>query len=294
MVTLRSLSSNGKPSGVYIFTDLVTGEQYVGSSKDLIERVRGHYYGKSHGRLAQHIATRKVTDYNVSVVVLPQSMLGNSMILALEQYLMFKLNPSINFLKVANSSYKEYSAEQVDKLREAMGNKIYVYFKGVLVHIFQSNRQMFTSLGESNSFGNRVLVRAKGVYRTHLFFTKKEIESAEVNMMSFEEFLVLYNELKEKGKVVQALPSNSQAVITTYKGVKVQHQSMSAVAKWLEQETGKKCSRQTLTNTYLDSHLEYQGYKLERANLAHPGYMAPRNPNYPSSPTTGKDGSPNK
>jgi hypothetical protein len=43
MVSFRNLEKSGKPAGVYVFQHKVTGEQYVGSSTNLIERVRFHY-----------------------------------------------------------------------------------------------------------------------------------------------------------------------------------------------------------------------------------------------------------
>lgn len=91
--------------------------------------------------------------------------------------------------------------------------------------------------------------------------------------MSFADFKLLFEAVKTADKRVQAMPSNTQAVATTRNGVTVVHKSLSAVTTWLERETGKKCTRVTLTKTYLDTGKLYEGYKLERVHLDHPGYI---------------------
>lgn len=172
METFRSLETEGKASGVYVFKHKETGELYVGSSINLVVRVRDHYYGRTHGRLAQHIKLNGPQNYTVSVTVLPTNLRTKTNILALEQYVLFLLNPSINFLKVVNSSHKMHTDEEIAVMREKYGHKMYVYHKGVLVYVFRSVHQCFTELGESNNFTSRVLKRAKGKYREDLFFTK--------------------------------------------------------------------------------------------------------------------------
>lgn len=79
--------------------------------------------------------------------------------------------------------------------------------------------------------------------------------------------------MKKANKRVQAIPKNTQAVMTTYNGIKKQHKSLAAVTAWLKKQTGTSVSRATLTNTYLDINKEYLGYKLERLHLDHPGYI---------------------
>jgi hypothetical protein len=128
-------------------------------------------------------------------------------------------------------------------------------------------------LGESNNFHQRVLVRMKGVFRQDLVFTKTQDILAKEDLMTLTNFKELFYKVKEVNKRVQALPNNTQAVMSTFNDTKVLHKSVSAVAKWLENETGKSCSRQTLTNKYLDKDIKYEGYKLERVQLDHPGFI---------------------
>jgi predicted GIY-YIG superfamily endonuclease len=49
MLRLRSSDETGVPAGVYVFKHKTRGELYVGSSINLIVRVRDHYYALSHG-----------------------------------------------------------------------------------------------------------------------------------------------------------------------------------------------------------------------------------------------------
>lgn len=65
---------------------------------------------------------------------------------------------------------------ELANIRELMGKKLFVYYKGVLVYIFDSIRQCFTELGESNNFHERVLVRMKGLFRQDLLFSKTPIK----------------------------------------------------------------------------------------------------------------------
>lgn len=262
MVSFRNLEKSGKPAGVYVFQHKVTGEQYVGSSTNLIERVRFHYYGKTHGRLAQHLKVNGIGNYTVSVTVLPDHLVSKNNILALEQYLIFLLNPSVNFLKVANSSHKTYSEEAVAKMRTIMGNKVYVYYLGVLVYVFDSVRQCFQELNEANNFAERVFKRMKGVYRQDLLFSKTPIAQAKVSLMDLAEFKQLFETVKKADKRTPAMPSNAPAVISTFEGVKVGHRSLVDLSSWLK-EKGILCSRQRLFQM-LDTGYSIGGYTFER------------------------------
>lgn len=202
METFRDLSNNGEPSGVYVFQHKSTGEQYVGSSINLIDRVRSHYYGKTHGRLAQHLVKDGIGSYKVKILVLPKALASKANVLALEQFMIFLINPSINFLKVANSSHKTYSEAVVSNMRLLMGHNVYVYHLGVLVYVFESVRQCFHELNEANNFAERVFGRMKGVYRQDLFFSKTEITDATVNLMTLTEFKHLFDTVKKADKRV--------------------------------------------------------------------------------------------
>lgn len=129
---IRALN-NGKDSpGCYIFTNKETGAQGVGSSIKLGGRLQKHMSGNSRTHIANHINTYGRENFLVEVIRLPLSIpQTSSATLALEQYLMLRLNPSINHFFIAGSSIT--SDEVLRAKRESIGTTVYFYNKGALI-----------------------------------------------------------------------------------------------------------------------------------------------------------------
>lgn len=101
-----------KFAGVYVWTNLITKEQYVGSSVDIARRVRT--YLNSHGLKANRIVNENMVSYglaNYSLSVYsingPTNNISTThfnlgrIVIALEQYHIIQYKPVLNIMKVA-------------------------------------------------------------------------------------------------------------------------------------------------------------------------------------------------
>ena len=96
-------------AGVYIWTNLKTGEQYVGRSINLYTRLRSYFrsLNKENRLINQSMKTFGIQNFKLDIYIINTTgmEMENSKIkavtLCLEQYYIFILNPSLNYIKVA-------------------------------------------------------------------------------------------------------------------------------------------------------------------------------------------------
>lgn len=96
---------NKGKSGIYLWTNKLTGEMYVGQSINLSERVKRYFnlsYLKSSNSLLISIALIKYGYINFSFTIIEYCDI--SVLNEREQYYLDSLNPEYNILKVAGSS----------------------------------------------------------------------------------------------------------------------------------------------------------------------------------------------
>lgn len=128
---LNSIFGNVKVniiSGVYIFCNTITSEIYVGSSKNLRRRIVNYtidtksIYKKSYRKVIISIKQYGLENFSVHAYVinplLEKGQDPTRFILALEQYIIFKINPQLNIIKAVNA----YTS---------IGNKIIGFYKTV-------------------------------------------------------------------------------------------------------------------------------------------------------------------
>lgn len=92
-------------SGIYMFTNKLTNDIYVGQSKDLSKRFKNYFnlsYIKSKENLKISKAIIKYGYLNFSMTILEYC--DKSNLMGREQYYLDKLNPQYNILKVRGSS----------------------------------------------------------------------------------------------------------------------------------------------------------------------------------------------
>lgn len=83
-------------AGVYIWTNLATNRQYVGSSVALQDRVRSYYTkGYNQSSIAKEIRANP-SNFRLTVYTLPQTDKRRDLCIALEQYFFFIIRPQIN------------------------------------------------------------------------------------------------------------------------------------------------------------------------------------------------------
>jgi hypothetical protein len=125
-----------KYAGIYVWTNMLTGEQYVGSSVELAKRVANYKQDISKKETRSVISNMSkygvenftLTIYLVEKVQLEQvkdaSMTLLRKLIILEQYLILTLKPSLNIVKVANTApYTDHSDLSPDKWNAFGGNE---------------------------------------------------------------------------------------------------------------------------------------------------------------------------
>jgi hypothetical protein len=116
----------GKPSkkgegkaGVYLFTNKINGDRYVGSSINLAMRLKRGYFGKlpivGQRKIEVSIREHGLANFHLDAFLIPSEASINSsgaldkktlqnLVLSLEQMLILEINPELNEIKIAGSS----------------------------------------------------------------------------------------------------------------------------------------------------------------------------------------------
>jgi len=143
--------TKGKP-GVYVWTNVKNGKQYVGSSINLNNRIFSYFYPSIVASGTRYIyrALYKwgMINFTLTIHILPTES-DLSTVLQLEQHYIDTLKPAYNILKVAGSSVgKPFSEENKQKFREERGTKIFVYNADgtQLLYVFLSRTQLFSTV----------------------------------------------------------------------------------------------------------------------------------------------------
>lgn len=93
--------------GVYVFTCLVNGKKYIGSSSGVSGRVSDHIRGvSSNAALQKDIKTFGLAQFELAVYLLPTGV-DKSIILGLEQFLILTLGPEYNIILAVSGKGSE-------------------------------------------------------------------------------------------------------------------------------------------------------------------------------------------
>src|ERR1700760_443760 len=147
-------------AGVYVWTNLKTGDQNVGSSVDLYTRLR--YYFKPSvlmegNRLINQsmkefgIENFKLEVYIINTIGMEYSKI-KAVTLSLEQYFIFILNPSLNLIKVAGSNpIVKHTEDHIASIKKANSKTVYVYKDKTLVYEADSATELIKQINISPS-----------------------------------------------------------------------------------------------------------------------------------------------
>lgn len=205
------ISENHNKSGIYLITNLITKDQYVGQSIDLGKRFRKYFtlsYLKNRNSLVISRTLIKYGYANFSISILEYCDRAN--INEREQYYMDTLSPVYNTLKIAGSSrgYK-HTQESKDKTSKSLKG-VYTGTKSLLYATTHSNetKELMTSnrKGVNNSFygkkhtdESKELIRKKALNRKHSLSTLEKMSKVKGNPVhiyekcSGEEFEIIGN-----------------------------------------------------------------------------------------------------
>ena len=187
------IKENKGLSGIYLLTNKLTDEIYVGQSIDLSKRFIRYFnlsYLKSKESLIISRALIKYGYVNFSVSILEYC--DKSILTEREQYYLDKLEPKYNILKIAGSSLG-YIHSQVSKQKRSKALKgVYVGIKSPLFgknHTIETkNKMSLQRKGENNYFYGKTHseltkenMRQKALDRKHSIETKDKISKAHGN-----------------------------------------------------------------------------------------------------------------
>jgi len=187
------IKENKGLSGIYLLTNKLKDEIYVGQSVDLSKRFRNYFslsYLKSKESLIISRALIKYGYANFSVSILEYC--DKSNLTEREQYYLDKLKPKYNILKIAGSSLGYiHSQDSKQKTSKALKG-VYVGIKSPLFgknHTIETKNNMsLQRKGENNYFYGKThsdqtkeIMRQKALDRNHSVETKDKMSKAHGN-----------------------------------------------------------------------------------------------------------------
>jgi group I intron endonuclease len=138
-----ALCANAKAAGVYIWTNLKTGEQNVGSSINLYTRLRSYFtpsiINMGNRLINKSMKTFGMLNFKLDIYIIDTTGMEPSKIravtLCLEQYYIFILKPSLNSIKVAGSKpIVEFTEEHIASIKKANSKPVFVYKNKTLLY----------------------------------------------------------------------------------------------------------------------------------------------------------------
>ena len=193
------LKENTGKSGIYMWTNLLTGDMYIGQSIDLSKRFRKYFtisYIKSRKELIISRALIKYGYANFSVSILEYC--DRCDLTAREQHYLDKFNPQYNILKIAGSSLGFKQSEETRlKISKALKG-IYTGDKSALFgrfHTEETKKKMSLSkagennplYGKTHNEDTKELMRQRALNRKHSCETKDKMSKTHGNPVNIYE-----------------------------------------------------------------------------------------------------------
>jgi group I intron endonuclease len=193
------LKENKGKVGIYLLTNKLTSDIYIGQSIDISKRFQNYFnlsYIKSKDSFKISRALIKYGYSNFSVTILEYC--DKSNLLVREQYYFDKLNPQYNILKIAGSSLDfKHSEETKAKISKSLKG-IYVNEKSALFgrsHTEETKKLMSLKKAKENNplFGkihsknSKELIRQKALGRIHSEDTKLKMSVIHGNPLNIYE-----------------------------------------------------------------------------------------------------------
>ena len=187
------IKENKGLSGIYLLTNKLKDEIYVGQSVDLSKRFIKYFslsYLKSKESLIISRALIKYGYANFSVSILEYC--DKSNLTEREQYYLDKLKPNYNILKIAGSSLGYIHSQDSKQKRSKALKGVYVGVKSPLLgknHTIETkNKMSLQRKGENNYFYGKThsdhtkeIMRQKALDRNHSVETKDKMSKAHGN-----------------------------------------------------------------------------------------------------------------
>lgn len=193
------LKENKGKSGIYMLTNKLTNDIYIGQSADISKRFKNYFnlsYIKSKSSFIISRALIKYGYSNFSVTILEYC--DKSDLLVREQYYFDKLNPQYNILKIAGSSQDfKHSEDTKAKISKSLKG-IYIKEKSALFgrfHTEKTKKLMSLKKAKENNplFGKThnkdtiELIKQKALGKLHFEDTKLKMSAVSGNPVNIYE-----------------------------------------------------------------------------------------------------------
>lgn len=185
------LKDNENKSGIYMWTNKLTNDIYIGQSIDISKRLKNYFnlsYLKSKESLVISRALIKYGFSNFSLTILEYCEISD--LLSREQHYFDKLNPKYNILKIAGSSLNyKHSEETKLKISKSLkgiytGNKS-ALFGGIASEetkrLMSLKKTKENNLGKIHNKSSIELMKQKALGRIHSEETKLKMSAVRGN-----------------------------------------------------------------------------------------------------------------
>lgn len=203
-------SENNRFAGVYIFTNKLTGEEYVGSSINLGSRVR-YYFKASIRNTENRLIIQSLNDYGIENFTLAIYKIDPKLFeiefkpleysRALEQYYIFNSNSVLNSIKVAGASPAGPMDENTKlSIGKANSKPLYNHDKSILHYTAVSTVSFLQKVQTSQSTLRNYLASGKALVGKFVF-SREFYPGVEIQLMDSTDL----SELIAEGKTEQNL-----------------------------------------------------------------------------------------
>nr|YP_008082043.1 GIY-YIG endonuclease family protein [Rhizoctonia solani]AGK45420.1 GIY-YIG endonuclease family protein [Rhizoctonia solani] len=211
-----------KLAGIYVFLNMVTGERYVGSSVDLLARIR-RYFNSSVLSNEKRLISKSFLEYGIEnfsleICAIDPLLFGEGfdlragdLCLALEQHFILTNNPTLNTVKVAGSPPGGPMPESTKlSIRKSNGRPVFVFNhdKTVLLFVAESANSFMKEFNLCRQTFFKYLASEKALFGLFIFsndilpgVTTKLMDSSELLNALIEGKSAMFPDMKSNQKI---------------------------------------------------------------------------------------------
>jgi hypothetical protein len=243
--------TKGRRAGVYIFTHIVSGSKYVGSSNSLSRRLEQYFNPNSefnkYGLLLPLLKKEGFAAFKLEIFVMPKELSKNYYFLFLEQYYLLKKEFNLNTQRIVN-------------FRVNQGTSVYLYDKDskILYHSTSSINGLNLDLGIHYTTITKCLKNGS-LYLNYFKITNKHvIDATKANLSLVQLGNLIYEKRSLFLKDFSKVTSKAICIKEVVTGETYNFTSIASVVKYLESK-GIKANRNKIASL-LNTNKIYLGY----------------------------------
>lgn len=201
----KALRNGEGTAGVYLFTNKINGDRYVGSSINLATRLKNGYFGKlplvGQRKIEVSIREHGLANFNLDVFLIPSEARDCvevdkktliNLVLSLEQMLIMELNPELNEIKIAGSSPGALSSKNL------RNSYLYDEYRKELIYVVKGRKNLANILSCNQNALKRYLAYKNKLYLNRFFIADDMLSEVEYtkNIMSLLELETYLNKIR--------------------------------------------------------------------------------------------------